>query len=106
MLSSLANSDVVINLSPNQLKDIVQKADDAKVQRVKSVVESEFSGLPGTMPTDIDKILSIPNNNTRNRTLSAFMNAQLAAGVPREEVQRYEKIARSRATTNSPAWAI
>ncbi len=106
MLSSLANSDVVINLNPNQLKDIVQKADDAKVQRVKSVVESEFSRLPGTMPTDIDRILSIPNNNTRNRTLNAFMSQQLAAGVPREEVQRYEKIARSRATTNSPAWAI
>ena len=106
MLESLANSDVVINLNPNQLKDIVQKADAAKVQRVKTVIESEFTRLPGTIPADLNNILRITNQGTRNRNLNDFMNRQLAAGVSREEVQRYEKIARSRATINSPAWAI
>ncbi|MEK7501248.1 MAG: hypothetical protein AAB642_03955 [Patescibacteria group bacterium] len=106
MLSSLANSDVVINLNPNQLKDIVQKADDVKVQRVKTVVESEFARLPGTIPTDLNNIIRTTNKEARNRALNDFMNKQLTAGVPREEVQRYEKVARSKATTNSPAWAI
>ncbi len=106
MLSSLANSEVVINLNPNQMKDIVQKADDAKVQRVKAVVGAEFAGLPDAIKTEIDPILRMTNPGRRNRDLNDFINRQLAAGVPRDEVQKYEKIARSKATINSPAWTI
>ena len=90
MLQSLANPNVVLNLNPNQLRDIVQKADDAKVQKVKDVVDSEFRTLAAPIQTNVDRILSITNKDR----------------MPRDEVQRLEKIARSRATTKSPAWQI
>ena len=106
MLQSLANPNVVLNLNPNQLRDIVQKADDAKVQKVKDVVDSEFRTLAAPIQTNVDRILSITNKDRRNRELNTFLESQTAAGMPRDEVQRLEKIARSRATTKSPAWQI
>lgn len=106
MIESLADPEVVLNLNPNQLRDIAQKADDAKVQKVKDVVDSEFRTLAAPVQTEVDRILAIQNKDTRNRGLNTFLESQTAAGTPRDEVQRIEKIARSRATTKSPAWQI
>ncbi len=106
MLSSLSNSEVVLNLNPNQLRDLAQKADDAKVQKVKDVVEAEFQTLAAPLQTEINDILKTSNPGSRNRKLNAFLEGQTRAGAPRDEVQRLEKIARSRATTKSPAWQI
>lgn len=106
MLSSLSSSEVVLNLNPNQLRDIAQKADDTKVQEVKDIVDAEFSFLAPTVQTEIDRILSFTNKDRRNRELNTFLETQIAAGIPRDRVQKLEKIARSRATTKSPAWQI
>ncbi len=106
MLQSLANSKVVLNLNPNQLRDIAQKADDAKVQKVKDVNDAEFRTLAAPIQTELDRILAITNKDRRNRELNTFLENQTAAGTPRDEVQKLEKIARSRATTKSPAWQI
>lgn len=106
MLQSLSNSEVVINLNPNQLKDIAQKADDTKVQKVKDIVEAEFTSLATPLKTEIDRIITITNKDRRNRELNTFLENQTVAGMPRDEVQKIEKITRSRATTKSPAWQI
>lgn len=106
MLQSLANSDVVLNLNPNQLRDIAQKADDVKVQRVKHVVEASLRTLPPQTQTEIDRIISITNKERRNRELNTFLEQEANAGISQAGVQRREKIARSRATTKSPAWQI
>ena len=106
MLSSLGNSEVVLNLNPEQLRTIAQKADDAKVQRVKDVVDLEFQTLVPATQVEVDRILSISNKDKRNRELNTFLESQTIAGVPRDDVQKLEKIARSRATTKSPAWQI
>ncbi len=114
MLSSLGDSEVVLNLNPNQLKDIAQKADDAKVQRVKNVVEAEFSRLAAATQGNINTILAITNKDRRNRALNTFIetefNNRITAGIPadqaRSEAKQLEKIARGKATTESPAWAI
>jgi protein-tyrosine-phosphatase len=106
MLSAFDNSDVVINLNPNQLKDIVQKADEDKVLKVKAVVEAEFRNLPATIQTGLDDVLNTTNKDQRNKKMKEFIDKQIAAGVSRDIVQEYEKIARARTVTNSPAWAI
>lgn len=115
MLSSLGNSEVVLSLNPNQLKDIAQKANDAKIQKVKDVINAEFSGLTAAMQTDIENnILSIPNKDTRNRNLNSFIQEELdnrlAAGMAidqaRSEVKKLEKIIRGKAIAESPAWQI
>ncbi len=114
MLESLGNSEVVLNLNPNQLKDIAQKADDEKVQRVKDVVEAEFSGLTAATQTSINSVLAITNKDRRNRALNTFteteFNNRITAGMPvdqaRSEAKQLEKIARGKATIESPAWAI
>lgn len=106
MLQSLADSRVVLNLNPNQLRDIAQKADDVKVQKIKDVVDSEFRTLAAPVQVEVDRIISITNKDRRNRELNTFLERQTAAGTPRDEVQKLEKIARARATTKSPAWQI
>lgn len=106
MLSSLSNSEVVLNLNPEQLRIIAQKADDVKVQRVKDVVEASFRTLPPNTQVEIDRIISITNKDQRNRELNTFLEQEANAGISQAGVQRREKIARSRATTKSPAWQI
>lgn len=112
MLSSLSyqnpqgSFEVALNLNPEQLRTIAQKADDAKIQEVKRVVEAEFSGLAAPIQAEINRILTLTNRDRRNRELNTFLNNQAATGTPRDEVQRLEKIARTRATTQSPAWQI
>ncbi|MBI2446321.1 MAG: hypothetical protein HYV51_00685 [Parcubacteria group bacterium] len=106
MLQSLANSNVVLNLNPIQLRDIAQKADDAKVQKVKDVVDASFRTLPAPAQAKINRIISITNKDKRNRELNTFLENETAAGISTDAVQRREKIARAMATTKSPAWQI
>jgi len=113
-LQSLSTSDVVLNLNPNQLRDIAQKADDIKVQKVKDVIEAEFSSLNAATQAEISRIIAIPNKDRRNRELNAFtvaeLNNRLGQGMPmddaRSEVKKLEKITRGKATMESPAWQI
>jgi hypothetical protein len=113
-LTSMGKSEVVLNLNPSQLKDIVQKADDVKVQLLKDTVNNEFTGLAVTTKAEINKILKITNNKQRNLRLSTFLGdelnnritARMSADQARSEVQRLEKLIRSKATTSSPAWEI
>ncbi len=103
MLSSLANSEVTLNLNPNQLKDIVQKADDSKVQRVKDVVEAEFSRLSQTIKDRIDNnIIGARTKDARNKELRKLEEDERAGAVPVGTT----KTARARFTTTAPAWDI
>ena len=106
MLQSLASSNVVLNLNPIQLRDIAQKADDTKVQKVKDVVNASFRTLPPLAQAEINRIISITNKDKRNRELNTFLENETAAGISTDAVQRREKIARAMATTKSPAWQI
>ncbi|MDO8676278.1 MAG: hypothetical protein Q7K16_01355 [Candidatus Azambacteria bacterium] len=114
MLSSLADPEVVLNLNPNQLKDIAQKSDDTRVQKVKDVVDSEFRGLAAVTQGSISAILADSNKDRRNKKLNNFteteFNNRVSSGMPvnqaRDEAKKLEKIARGKATIESPAWTI
>ena len=103
MLSSLSSSEVTLNLNPNQLKDIVQKADDAQVQRVKNVVEAEFLRLSQPIKDRIDNnIIGARTKEIRNKELRRLEEDERAGVVPVGTT----KTARARFTTTAPAWDI
>ena len=103
MLGSLSNSEVVLNLNPNQLKDIVQKADAVKVERIKAAVDYEI-GLLEKSPDPKEKALAgrikdiakTSKKDERNRKLKELTAENEQAG----------KIARTKFVTSSPAWEI
>lgn len=109
MLSSFRSvnaADIVLNLNPNQLRDIIQKAGDDKIQEVKNTINRGFAALEAPLQAETNRILLITNKDRRNRELNAFLDRQTAAGMTRNEVQKLEKLIRSRATAQSPAWQI
>ncbi|MDP3004441.1 MAG: hypothetical protein Q8N43_02985 [Candidatus Azambacteria bacterium] len=103
MLSSLANSEVIFNLSPNQLKDIVQKADTSKVEKIKVAVDYEI-GLLEKSPDPNEKALAKEIKDIAITFKKEERNKKLKALTEKNELAG--KIARTKFITSSPAWEI
>lgn len=88
--------EVVLNFKPEQFKDVIRNANDAKIQTVKNIVQREYSRLAPALQAEIDNVTRITNKDARNRELGELSRRDENAG----------KIARAKFTTESPAWEI
>jgi len=102
MAESLGYAEVAMNLNPQQLKTIAQKASDQKITILKNTVEKEFNALN---PTDIDKInkkiIGEPNKKPPTKEMRNKALRELAEKNPYTG-----KVAGAKFTTKSPAWEI
>jgi len=103
MIESLGHAEVVMNLNPQQLKTIAQKASDQKITILKNTVEREFNVLNRTIRDRIDNnIIGARNKDARNNELRRLEEDERTGAVPVGTA----KTARARFTTTSPAWDI
>ncbi len=103
MTASLGHAQVVMNLNPQQLKTIVQKASEEKITVLKRTVDLEFNALDPALKNRIEsEIIGAANKDARNKALGRLAEDEQAGIIPAGT----SKIARTKFTTSSPAWEI
>jgi hypothetical protein len=107
---------VVKELNLDQLRNIARKGGDAKIQKVKDVVKTEFDNLA---PAIKDKIQNEILNKTttvtetdamgQTTTKQVTITKEMRNNALREIAEQNpdaEKVARAKFTTTSPAWDL
>ncbi|MFH1393149.1 MAG: hypothetical protein ABIG73_02110 [Patescibacteria group bacterium] len=102
MIDSLGYAQVAMNLNPQQLKTMVQKASDNKIKILKGTIDIEFNALDATYKNKVNEEVigkpdeKPPSKEMRNKALREITEKDPYAG----------KVASARFTTKSPAWEI
>jgi len=112
-IESLGHAEVIMNLNPQQLKTIVQKANDNKIKVLKKTIDLEFDGLSPAVKTTIQneiinktkEVVEIGSDGKKT-TRQINITKEMRNNALRELGPDEEKIARAKFTTGSPAWDI